>query len=78
MKQVICRLPNASAEINGVQFSQALGGGMISEPVDEEKAKAFGRIPGYEVIDAIDAQEEHSVKEPEHEPHKRGKKHQPN
>lgn len=46
MPKVICTLPNASAEINGVKFSPAEGG-MLSDEVSAEQAEAFLSIPGY-------------------------------
>ena len=59
MFHVICTLPNASHNINGVPFVDyepaAAGeerGVITAEPVDEEVAKAFAAIPGYRVIPA--------------------------
>lgn len=46
MAKVICTLPNASSNINGVKFvTHKLG--MISEDVDADTAKAFTSIHGY-------------------------------
>jgi hypothetical protein len=50
MAKVICTLPNASTEINGVKFvSHKLG--MISEDVDDEVATGFATIQGYHHYD---------------------------
>jgi len=45
--RIICKLPNASEEINGVPFTQ-VEGGMASEDLDAETAANFLTIPGYE------------------------------
>lgn len=47
MPQVICTRPNASTMINGVKFEPYEHGGMISEDISDDQAKAFLRIPGY-------------------------------
>jgi len=44
--QVICTLPNAASEINGVAFSEHPNG-RISDPIDTATAERFLRIPGY-------------------------------
>lgn len=49
MKKVICTLPNASEEINGVPF-KLVDGAAVAEAADDV-AKQFDGIPGYEVID---------------------------
>jgi hypothetical protein len=46
MPKVICTLPNAAAEINGVKFTPAECG-MLSDEVSAEQAEAFLSIPGY-------------------------------
>lgn len=46
MPKVICTLPNAAAEINGVKFTPAEGG-MLSDEVSAEQAESFLSIPGY-------------------------------
>jgi nucleoid-associated protein YgaU len=46
MPKVICTLPNAAAEINGVKFS-LVEGGMLSDEVSAEQAESFLAIPGY-------------------------------
>lgn len=51
MSKVICTLPNASGEINGIKFvSHKLG--MISEDIDEADAKSLTSIPGYHLHDS--------------------------
>jgi len=47
--RVICSLPNASGEINGIAFVEDHGD-MISEPIDQETAERFAAIPGYEAV----------------------------
>ena len=51
MPRVICNLPNASAEINGVKFHPLEDGGMVSDEIDNEKAAGFLEIAGYESWD---------------------------
>lgn len=46
MPKVLCTLPNAAAEINGVKFSPAEGG-MLSDEVSADQAEAFLSITGY-------------------------------
>lgn len=46
MPKVLCTLPNASDEINGVKFS-AIEGGALSEDLTAEQADVFLSIPGY-------------------------------
>lgn len=50
MFRVKCSLPNASSLINGVEFEQAVGGGMISVAVEQKVAAQFRGIPGYEIV----------------------------
>lgn len=50
MARVICRLPNASTEINGVRFTEDRGE-MISDEITAELADAFASIPGFHKID---------------------------
>ena len=52
MTKIICTLPNASENINGVKFvSHAKG--MISQSIDDEDVvEAFLSIDGYELADA--------------------------
>lgn len=54
MKKVLCTLPNASALINGVEFEET-DAGMLSAAVEDDVAKQFEGIPGYELIDAGEA-----------------------
>ena len=46
MPKVICTLPNAAHEINGVKFTPA-DGGVLSEELTPEQAEQFLSIPGY-------------------------------
>lgn len=54
MFQVICVLPNASDEINGVKFEKT-DDGMLSEVVSKEVADNFAKIDGYKVVESDDA-----------------------
>jgi hypothetical protein len=59
--RVICTLPNASDNINGVPFEAGQHEGqpaMIAEEVDADVAANFGLIPGYIVIDPAAASDE--------------------
>ena len=49
MKRILCELPNASKEINGIKFSEDKGQ-MVSEEVKDEIADRFASIPGYKVV----------------------------
>jgi len=50
MAKVICKLPNASERINGVEFvSHKLG--MISAEIEDDVAERFCRIKGYVLAD---------------------------
>jgi len=56
MAKVICTLPNASEEINGVSFvSHAKG--MVSEEITDAVANDFASIPGYELVGAVSPEE---------------------
>lgn len=44
--RVLCSLPNAADEINGVAFTRT-DAGMLSADIDEATAAVFLRIPGY-------------------------------
>lgn len=46
--RVICTRPNAAELISGVRFTQT-DGGMLSDELSEEQAKAFAEIPGYAI-----------------------------
>lgn len=61
MKKVLCTLPNASALINGVAFEET-DAGMLSEAIEDDAAKQFEGIPGYELIDAGEAKKVEPVK----------------
>lgn len=52
--KVLCTLPNASENINGVKFSST-DDGMLSEDVSEEVAKRFSAIEGYSIVDTKSA-----------------------
>lgn len=50
MAKVLCRLANASNNINGVRFVTHRDG-MLSEEIDDEVALGFANINGYEIYD---------------------------
>jgi hypothetical protein len=50
MKIVTCTRPNASTEIDGVEFTET-DAGMVSGPVDDDVAERFCRISGYSAAD---------------------------
>ena len=48
MSRVICALPNASTNINGVEYVPHKGGTMISaEELSDEQVAAFCEVEGY-------------------------------
>ena len=49
MPKVLCTLPNASEEINGIKF-ETHANGMLSEDVSDEVAAELSTIPGYQVV----------------------------
>jgi hypothetical protein len=52
MFHVLCTLPNASTNINGITFKpHPKNGVMTVDPVDLEVAMQFDGIPGYELIE---------------------------
>lgn len=51
MPLILCKLPNASTKINGVEFKPTEAG-MLSVDVSAEVAEAFAKIPGYEIVQA--------------------------
>lgn len=55
MPRVICDLPNASDEINGIKFHPLDDGGRISDEIDSETAALFASIPGYVLDDGSSA-----------------------
>lgn len=55
MPKVLCTLPNASDEINGVKFTSHEKG-MLSEDVSDDVAADFASIPGYVVVGAVDSE----------------------
>lgn len=50
MAQVICTLPNASEDINGLQFA-AVDGGMLSADASDEQVAYLTSIEGFSVYD---------------------------
>lgn len=53
MAKVICRLPNASSNIDGIEFQpHPDGNGMVSADISDEQAARFLSIPGYEAVAA--------------------------
>lgn len=64
MPRVICELPNASDEINGIRFHLLDDGRRISDELDDDQARRFASIPGY----SLDEEEREPVKEPEAPP----------
>lgn len=52
MPKVICTRPNASLNINGVNFTPAEDGrGVVSEEIGDEAAELFLSIEGYELAE---------------------------
>lgn len=49
---VICTLPNASNEINGIPFEDHKEGKISVEAVSAETAETFAQIEGYKVVDS--------------------------
>lgn len=47
MPLIVCKLPNASTSINGIEFKPTKGG-MMAE-VSDEMAALFSSIPGFEL-----------------------------
>lgn len=52
MAKVICKLANASEEINGVAFAPHPDGGMVSEDIPDDAAAVFASIEGYKLVGA--------------------------
>ena len=51
-KKVICTLPNASENINGIEFAKDLDGSMVSvEVLEDAVAAQFQGISGFKVED---------------------------
>ena len=57
MAKVLCTLPNASDNINGVKFTEH-DKGMLSEEISDEAAADFVAIPGFELVGAKQAEPE--------------------
>jgi hypothetical protein len=51
-QDVICTLPNAAEEINGVAFEAHPDGYRIAHDVPVDEAENFASIPGYEIAGA--------------------------
>ena len=52
MPKVICTRPNASLNINGVNFTPTEDGtGVLSDEISDDAAELFLSIPGYELAD---------------------------
>lgn len=49
---VICTLPNASDEINGIPFEDHEDGKISKVAVSAEVAEGFAQIDGYKVVEA--------------------------
>lgn len=49
--RVLCTLPNAGEIINGIAFTETEGG-MLSEDIGDDMARAFAAIPGYQMVGA--------------------------
>ena len=47
--KIVCKLPYASEDIDGIQFKKR-GDAMVSEDVDKETADRFAAIPGFSVL----------------------------
>jgi hypothetical protein len=58
VKKLLCTLPNASSNINGIEFESYKLGGMVSvrraDDLDEVVIRKFLKIGGYKLID-VDA-----------------------
>lgn len=49
---VICTLPHASDEINGIKFEDHKEGKVSAEAVPADVAERFARIEGYKVVES--------------------------
>ncbi len=47
--KIICTLPHAATEINGISFIEE-GGELVAEDIAEREALHFKKIPGYDVV----------------------------
>lgn len=61
---VICTLPNASDNINGVEFEDHSEGKISVEAVSAEVAETFAKIEGYKVIESKGAKPAKTAKAP--------------
>ena len=68
MSKIICKLPNASLEINGIAFEPHRFGVISKEPLDAEQVAFFTSIQGYEVAEEAPArpaaEEAHAEEKP--------------
>lgn len=55
MKTVICTLPNASENINGIAFERGADGG-VQARMSAAEAAQFEGIPGYAITDGAGAE----------------------
>ena len=51
--KILCTIPNASEEINGVKFEEHEKGMISVGPVTDDEAATFLLIPGYESVDHV-------------------------
>lgn len=55
VRKLLCMLPNASENIDGIAFEPYEGGGMISvdpiDAIDESLVRKFLRINGYKIVE---------------------------
>ncbi|TXH43132.1 MAG: hypothetical protein E6Q97_34585 [Desulfurellales bacterium] len=64
-KKVICNLPNASEEINGIKFVHTEEGVISADVLEDAVAKQFDGIPGYTLVDAEPAKVAKAAKKAE-------------
>lgn len=64
-KKVICNLPNASKEINGIKFVHTEEGVISADVLEDAVAKQFDGIPGYTLVDAEPAKVAKAAKKAE-------------
>jgi hypothetical protein len=51
-KKIVCTLPNASTHISGIEFELTDEGAVSKEVISEKDAARFGKIPGYQLVEA--------------------------
>ncbi len=64
--KIMCNLPNAATEINGIQFEEN-DGELVAMEVSANDAKCFETIPGYEVSLIGDQNEDRNAKNNDNE-----------